>query len=426
VKPRRTASVLIFLLGVGGVAEPLRSELYIWVDPEGHTHVTDDLANVPGLSPIAAPDAAHRSDLWSGRITGPEPQRSTRGPRTQDEERIQRLLRGAIEDLGRGETGRAIVALEGVLALEPARPEAHWYLALLDRQRGRFEMSEAHLRSFLAQAGEQFEPWRQSAQRRLQALVDERRLAEEQAADGPLRLVALESPRFRVHYDRRLGEASPDYARTVVQYLEEAHALGRERLGVVPQEPTGVVLYAKAAYLAAHRDRFSFPTVGFFDGRIHVVSAAHPAGELRALLFHEFSHALFREHTGGDRPFWLNEGLAKLAERASRRQEAVTRSERARLRRVMEADGWLPLSRLATGFEGLDEEAARQAYLESTVAVAWLEQRLDTAARARLLSLLGRGAGADQALRQVADLDVAGLDGAVRADIVAEFPTLVP
>ena len=62
------------------------------------------------------------------------------------------------------------------------------------------------------------------------------------------------------------------------RYLEEAREAVGERLGAVPAEPMGVVLYGKAAYLRAHRHRFSFQTVGFYDGRIHVVSAAHPAG----------------------------------------------------------------------------------------------------------------------------------------------------
>src|SRR5208337_2047300 len=73
-------------------------------------------------------------------------------------------------------------------------------------------------------------PWRASAERRLQALEDEKRLTEAQSASGPLRLVALESPNFRIHYDAQLGGASPDYAQTVVRYLEEARAHALEEL----------------------------------------------------------------------------------------------------------------------------------------------------------------------------------------------------
>src|SRR4030095_10256609 len=88
-------------------------------------------------------------------------------------------------------------------------------------------------------------------------------------------------------------------------------------------------------------------------GRTHGASAAHPAGELRSLLFHEYTHALFREATGGDRPFWLNEGLAVLAERRSRGMPALSRSERMRLRESAEAGSWLALSPLSPRFAGL-------------------------------------------------------------------------
>ena len=46
----------------------------------------------------------------------------------------------------------------------------------------------------------------------------------------------------------------------------------------MPLEPLGVVLYGRAAYVRAHAHRFSFQTVGFFDGRIHVVVACHVIG----------------------------------------------------------------------------------------------------------------------------------------------------
>ena len=67
---------------------------------------------------------------------------------------------------------------------------------------------------------------------------------------------------------------------------------------------------------------------------------------MRSLLFHEFAHAVFAERTGGDRPFWLNEGLAELAERASRGEPGVSRSERALLRRRIDAGEWIPLEHL--------------------------------------------------------------------------------
>src|SRR5690606_35657432 len=271
-------------------------------------------------------------------------------------------------------------------------------------------------------AGDEHDAWRESARRRLAAVGDEKRLSAAQAAAGPLRLAAAESPNFRIQYDERLGEARADYARTVARYLEDARAHALARLGVAPAEPTGVIFYGKAAYLAAHKHRFSFPTVGFYDGRIHVASAAHPAGELRALLFHEYVHAVFAERTGGHRPFWLNEGLAELAERASSGQEPLTRRERAVLRERIASGEWIPLADLAAGFGGLPEGAARLAYLEATAAAAWVTARATPERIAALLDRLGAGESPDAALRATVGADTAAIDAGVRAEVEADFP----
>ncbi|MDJ0867811.1 MAG: DUF4124 domain-containing protein [Myxococcota bacterium] len=415
---RRVALPLLALAaGVLLLVDRPAAELYVWVDESGRTRVTDDPARVPESARRGGD--AETMGLWAGDVADPKPQRLERST-SSEEDRVGRVLRGAVDDLRRGETARAAATLESVLRIAPTRPEAHWYLALLDRQRGRYESAEAHLRAFLSHAGDAYDDWRASAERRLAALGDERRLASEQV--GPLRLVAADSVHFRIHYDEELGRASPDYARTVVGYLEEAHAHVAEALGVRPTERTGVVLYGKAAYLAAHRHRFSFPTVGFYDGRIHVASAAHPAGALRALLFHEYTHAVFAERAGGHRPFWLNEGLAELAERAARRQRGLTRSEIAALVREIESGAWIPLRDLAAGFGGLREGAARLAYLQATATAAWLHEHSTRDQRLALLDALGRGETADRALQSAVGLDTDAIDAAVRSSLRQHFP----
>ncbi len=165
--------------------------------------------------------------------------------------------------------------------------------------------------------------------------------------------------------------------------------------------------------------------MGFFDGRIHVASPAHPSSELRSLLFHEYTHALFRERTGGDRPYWLNEGLAEQVERRSRRQLASTRSERAALRVRVETGSWIPLRSLARSFSGLSNEDARIAYLEALMAAEWLGSRTTAAQRGRLLARLGEGFSIDQVLHEVVGVDTDGLDAALAEEILSEFPELV-
>jgi len=392
------------------------------VDADGTTHVTDDPERIPPERRDAAVERIEElRAIWDDGVRGP-PLVTPRGSSNSEEDRVLRRLRGAVDDLRRGETARATATLHGVLERTPNQPEAHWYLALLEGRRGHLDAAEQHLRSFLSVAGEEHEALRASARKRLARLEDERRLLEAPEA-GKLRLIDQENEFFRVRYDEALLRASsPDFTRTVLRYLEDARvAIGR-RLGVFPEEPTGVVLYGRAAYLRAHSYRFSFQTVGFFDGRIHVVSAAHPAGELRNLLFHEYTHALFRERTAGDRPFWLNEGMAELSERTSKRVLPLSRGERIRLRSAIETGEWIPLRRIAPSFAGLSDEQARLAYLVSTAAAIWVEAHTDRPGRARLLARLGEGWADDEALLEAVGMDTEDIDAALRAEILSGFP----
>jgi tetratricopeptide (TPR) repeat protein len=418
---RRALLLGLALLGplVSGAA------VYTWVDEQGVTHIADD----PAAVPAGAREGRDRlGELWRDGAQGPLPAAPARRPGRGgvEADRARRIVEGAVADIARGESARASTALESALRLDPKLPEPHWYLSLLDRERGRYASAEAHLRSFLGLAGDAYDPWRSAAAERLRALEDERRLADEHAARGPDAWLAVAHPHFRIHVHSELGRAEPAYAETVVRFLEEARTAVGERLGTVPEEPMGVVFYGKAAYLRAHRHRFTFQTVGFYDGRIHVVSAAHPAAELRALLFHEYAHAVFREQTGGDRPYWLNEGLAELCERASHGRAGLTRSERSSLRQRIDADAWLGLARLAPSFSGLVDDDARSAYLVAAAAARWIEQRTGPADRGRLLRLLGEGRSADAALAAVLGMETAGVDAAVQGWIRAEFPASVP
>jgi len=418
---RTLVRTLLLFLAMFGTAVSAAAETYSWVDENGITHLSDSPEAAP---PSAQPEAGRQAlkGLWDDDLGPISGQRSRTRSLDGEPARQERVLRGAVEDLERGEAARATAALMSILRGDPNHPESHWYLALMNRQRGRYETAKVHLEAFLAVAGDEFEPWRASARRRLRQLVDERRLAEAATTDGTW--LGLSTAHFRVHYDPALGRASPDYAQRVVRYLEEARVAVGERLGALPQEAMGVVFYGKATYLEAHSHRFSFQTVGFFDGRIHVVSAGHPAGELRGLLFHEYAHAVYREQTGGDRPYWLNEGLAELSERASQNRRGLTRSERQALRRRIDADEWIPLRRIAPSFSGLENDDARAAYLESMAAATWIEARTTREQRARLLRQLGGGVTDDEALLEVLGLDTEAIDTGLRREIRDEFPTL--
>ena len=418
--PLRSTSLLALVVLLCGA--PVRAEIRFWVDDAGVTHFSNEpsaapehakAVDEPGLEPIRA--------AWDDGLLGP-PLPASAGDSSFTDARVQRLLRGAMSDLQRGEVGRADSALRGVLRLDPGNARAHWHLAVLARARGRFDAAERHLRRFLEAAGPEFGPWRARARQRLASIADERALADPDALDGPLRLQWIRDDHFRLQVDTRLGEVSAGYAARVLEFLRAARAEVSRSIGVAPLEPLGVVLYGRAAYVRAHAHRFSFQTIGFFDGRIHVASPAHPTETLRGILFHEYTHAVFRDVTGGDRPYWLNEGLAERIERLSRGLAVSTRSERAAMRANLETGAWIPLRSIDRSFAGLSDARARDAYLQSVVTVAHIHGRTDVAQRRRILEAMGEGLSIDQALHEVMGLDTEGLERAVQDEIRGEFP----
>lgn len=422
-------SELVLWLGlclglVSALGAPVSAESFIWIDAAGVTHLTDDPAAVPPSHRESSSDEIDSlRSLWQDDILG-RAIATPLGGSGRETDRLLRLLRGGVHDLRRGETARATATLRSVQRLAPQRAETYWYLALLDRRRGRYESADSHLTRFLELAGDDLAAWRKKARQLKAELSDERRLVDSEIDRGPLEFLRIKAANFRLEFDSELGSLDRDYAETVLRYLEDARKDLSSQVGVTPLEPLGVVLYGKAAYLQAHRHRFSFQTVGFFDGRIHVTSPAHPSETLRSLLYHEYTHAVYREQTGGDRPYWLNEGLAERMERRSRGLDASTRSERISLRTRIEAQNWIPLRTIAASFSGLSDEDARAAYLESVVVVAYIEARTSKAQRARMLERIGAGFSADQALHEAIGLDTDALDVAVQQSILDEFPAI--
>jgi hypothetical protein len=388
------------------------AEIRVWLDERGVMHATNDAA------PASARAASEARDLWAdARAAAPLP--PERGASSSEDDRAYRAVREALVDLQRGDTQLAVARLHEVLRRDASRPDAHFYLALIQSRRGYLDATEAHLRAFLSVAGEGYDAWRASARRRLAQLDDERRLAALQGASAP-RFIPLRHPDFAIEADAALLEAGgAAYGATVARILDDARAQVGAALGLTPAEPVGVVLYGRANYTRTHAHRFSFQTVGFFDGRIHAVSAAHPGGELRGLLVHEYAHALFKLQTGGDGPYWLNEGVAEWLERAALKRPALSRAEETQLRTALAGDAWLPLRRIAPSFSGLSDGEARLAYAISTATADWLVRHTQAPARAELFRSLGRGEDVDAALRAACGLDTDGIDAAVRRELTA-------
>lgn len=198
---------------------------------------------------------------------------------------------------------------------------------------------------------------------------------------------------------------------------DEVHAL----MGLRSAQRVQVLIYQRSSYQQRYGQKFPFSTAGFFDGRIHIAADALHSSRVLRLVRHEYTHALFGQAVGSDRPFWLNEGLA---ESAARRTDGLTEEERLRLVGRIEEGKWIALLDLEPGFSHFDSEEVRWAYLESVAAASWVNTQLTPSARGRLLGRLGETKDLGGVLKEFFKLDRAGLDEKVRASLQAPKPAM--
>jgi len=117
---------------------------------------------------------------------------------------------------------------------------------------------------------------------------------------------------FSISYD---GEAHPDLGEQVLDVLEEAYAETGSDFDFYPNVQVPVILYTRRDFLSitASPDWAG----GLYDGkiRIPVGGIREMTPQLRAVLYHEYTHVLLRYLAGNEIPAWLNEGLAEIAGR---------------------------------------------------------------------------------------------------------------
>lgn len=398
--------ILVVLLMPGKVS--------IWIDEEGHTLLTNrSLAPREGMIRLAPADL---SLAWRGRVTG---KGSVSGlGSSSEEDRFHRELLGARDDIIRGETRRGLRTLRRLNQSYPGRPEPAWLLARVERRRGRLEPARDALDSILQLAAAIPDNWRQAADK-LRGEIDAELAHAERAYVEGSPIEVSESEHFLLSYDHSF--AGRQFGEQVLTMLQQVRAQVGTTLGRGLSEPIQVRLYTKAHYLEEHQHRFGFATVGFYDGAIHVVSARRPRNELRALLTHEYVHAVFEDALGGHQPFFLNEGIADRHEERVRGRGELTRTE---WRQLLEADrdgSWIQLGSIIQGFGGLEGKRALLAYLESRAAVELIERR-HPGGIARWLERCSKGQAWEEALEAETGWDTLGLQRALLREVRDRFP----
>jgi hypothetical protein len=156
---------------------------------------------------------------------------------------------------------------------------------------------------------------------------------------------------------------------------------------------------------------------GFFDGTIHlpVPSAAEPE-KLKSILYHEYSHALIWQASGGHCPSWIHEGLA------------VDQEERVSPHRNLDVEKLVRGGRLRWRLDELDRQldprateaaSADLAYAESYAVIRYLRGRKAPGEILRWLRAMSQSGSWSTATRDVFKITPDQLERAVAEQLKA-------
>jgi tetratricopeptide (TPR) repeat protein len=197
---------------------------------------------------------------------------------------------------------------------------------------------------------------------------------------------------FKISYN---GRAFGKVGDQVLEVLESAYNEVGNDLNFYPDTVVSVLLYTDRDF--AEITRSPDWAGGLYDGKIRIpvggVSRMTP--ELKAVLFHEYSHVAVHFLTRGRCPVWLNEGLAQIAER--RHHDPPLTALAAAVEEVKP----LPFEPLETSFVGLSREEAQLAYEQSYSLTAYMIQQYHWYKMSELLGALGEGLTLEDAISAV-------------------------
>ncbi|MBU5614879.1 peptidase MA family metallohydrolase [Geomonas azotofigens] len=212
------------------------------------------------------------------------------------------------------------------------------------------------------------------------------------------------SSMFDLSFD---AELPPGLSTQVLDALESAYNTVGADLGVFPTTRIPVLLYTKKDY----RSVTAGPdwSGGLYDGKIRlpVGGLTELTPQLRAIIFHEFTHVLVAELTHGNVPTWFNEGLAEIEGRklfAPKLPQLDTAQEKH----------LLPLADLSRGFTGMGGAQAWMAYQQSFAMTSFMVQRYGWYSVQEILKNLGAHADMNKAVSKALADYALDLDGVMR------------
>jgi tetratricopeptide (TPR) repeat protein len=191
--------------------------------------------------------------------------------------------------------------------------------------------------------------------------LDQRLAKADHDAKVEKRFIQHDSVHFAVKYE---GAERYEAGAIVLDILEDAYRdIGRE-LAHYPLEKVQTILYSNEQF----REIPGIPgwSGAVYDGKIRlgIGGVTSPTPALRAVLLHEYTHAVVRDITPRC-PAWLNEGLAQYFE--GRKAPSELRSDKSHKGPI--------LANLEIPFRNLSAQQAKMAYVISLSAVEYLIDR---------------------------------------------------
>ena len=272
-----------------------------------------------------------------------------------------------------GERTDAMADIEESILLNKDDSNAHILMGSLLYEVNRLEDAGEHFESAL-----EIDPANIRATNFLKKI---KREAVEDSFDGK------ESSNFYVKYE---GLENAETGHLLLMVLEEAYYKVGADIGLYPERPVTVILYTNRQFSDVTRSPAW--AGGLYDGKIRLPSGgiSQKTDKLIRVAYHEYTHALVHQATGGNCPVWLNEGLAQLEEGA----------DISRAKNFLERTGGpIPLRQLEGSFMQFDASTASKAYATSLLAVDYIVSEYSLAYIKSILELLGKGESISEAIR---------------------------
>lgn len=282
-------------------------------------------------------------------------------------------------------TRDAIASLETAIQLDPKNVDAHFLL-------GQAYYDDNDLSAALTQWEyvREVNPGRVGLKERMEAAYRHQALEQNNRQSS--------TEHFDVSYDP--GTTGGDLG-LVRSTCERAYReIGRRLGGVYPPTPIKVVLYTQNDFSKATLKGEHVGAV--YDGKIRMPikdKSGHtlPPDELERRIFHEYTHVVVKYWTGGNVPWWFNEGLAETFSKP-----ALSDGDKALLADALAKGKLFDLRTIEdnqlTGVNGDNEEALWLAYVQSHAVVRFLWTRYGVRHMTTFMNALAQKAPAEQAL----------------------------